>query len=90
MKRILSAAGMMLLMDASTYAATLTFAWDPMPSDQNWTRVRLYEKSGKTHTLLIEVAGNAILYFGQAGLSITIFDNFAVSTSLKNPTRLFF
>jgi hypothetical protein len=28
-----------------------------MPSDQNWTKVRLYEKSVTTYTLLIEVAG---------------------------------
>lgn len=59
MKRILSAAALILLMAASTYAATLTFAWDPKPADQNWTKVRLYEKSGTTYTLLIEVAGTA-------------------------------
>ncbi len=59
MKRILSAAALLLLMAASTYAATLTFAWDPMPADQNWTKVRLYEKSDMTYTLLIEVAGTA-------------------------------
>jgi hypothetical protein len=59
MKRILSAAALLLLMAASTYASTLTFAWDPKPADQNWTKVRLYEKSGTTYTLLIEVAGTA-------------------------------
>jgi hypothetical protein len=59
MKRILSAAALLLLMAASTYAATLTFAWDPKPADQNWTKVRLYEKSSTTYTLLIEVAGAA-------------------------------
>jgi hypothetical protein len=59
MKRILSAAALLLLMAASTYAATLTFAWDPKPTEQNWTKVRLYEKSGTTYTLLIEVAGTA-------------------------------
>jgi hypothetical protein len=61
-KRIMSAAVMILLMAASTYAATatLTFAWDPKPADQNWTKVRLYEKSGTTYTLLVEVAGTAI------------------------------
>jgi hypothetical protein len=59
MKRILSAAALLLLMAAPTYAATLTFAWDPKPADQNWTKVRLYEKSGTTYTLLIEVAGTA-------------------------------
>ena len=57
MKRIMSAAALLLLMAASTWAATLTLAWDPMPPDQNWTKVRLYEKSGTTYTLLIEVAG---------------------------------
>jgi hypothetical protein len=46
-------------MVASTCAATLTFAWDPVPPDQNWIKVRLYEKSGTTYTLLIEVAGTA-------------------------------
>ncbi len=59
MKRILYSVAMLLLMAASTYAATLTFAWDPMPADQNWTKVRLYEKSGTSYTLLIEVAGPA-------------------------------
>ena len=59
MKRILSAAALILLMAASTYAATLTFAWDPMSPDQNWTKVKLYEKSGATYTLLVEVAGTA-------------------------------
>ena len=59
MKRILSIAAVILLAAASTYAATLTFSWDPKPSDQNWTNVRLYEKSGTTYTLLIEVAGTA-------------------------------
>jgi hypothetical protein len=59
MKRILSAAALILLMAASTYAATLTFAWDPKPVDQNWTKVRLYEKSGTAYTLLIEVAGTS-------------------------------
>jgi hypothetical protein len=57
MKRILFAAAIVLLVAASTYAATLTFAWDPMPPDQNWTKVRLYEKSGTTYTLLEEVDG---------------------------------
>jgi hypothetical protein len=60
MKRILSVTIVCLLMAASTYAATLTFAWDPKPADQNWTKVRLYEKSSTTYTLLIEVAGTAI------------------------------
>jgi hypothetical protein len=59
MKRILSATALLLLMAASTYAATLTFAWDPKPADQNWAKVRLYEKLGTTYTLLIEVAGTA-------------------------------
>jgi hypothetical protein len=59
MKRIVSAAVLLMLMSASTYAATLTFAWDPKPADQNWTKVRLYEKSGTTYTLLIEAAGTA-------------------------------
>jgi hypothetical protein len=59
MKRIVSAAVLFMLMSASTYAATLTFAWDPKPVDQNWAKVRLYEKSGTTYTLLIEVAGTA-------------------------------
>jgi hypothetical protein len=59
MKRILYSLAMLLWMAASTYAATLTFAWDPMPADQNWTKVRLYEKSGTTYTLLVEVAGTA-------------------------------
>ena len=48
MKRILSVAAVLLLLAVSTYAATLTFAWDPKPSDQNWTKVRLFEKSGTT------------------------------------------
>jgi hypothetical protein len=59
MKRILSVAAVMLLAAASTYAATLTFAWDPMLPDQNWAKIRLYEKSGITYTLLVEVAGTA-------------------------------
>ena len=49
----------MLMIAASTYAASLTFAWDPKPADQNWTKVRLYEKSGTTYILLVEVAGTA-------------------------------
>jgi hypothetical protein len=28
-----------------------------MPPDQNWTKVSLYEKSGATYTLLVEVNG---------------------------------
>jgi hypothetical protein len=60
MKRVITAAVLFMLMSASTYAATLTFAWDPKPADQTWTKVRLYEKSGTTYTLLIEVAGTAI------------------------------
>jgi hypothetical protein len=59
MKRILYVAAIFLFMAASTYAATLTFQWDQMPTDQNWTKVRLYEKSGTTYTLLVEVAGAA-------------------------------
>lgn len=59
MNRILSAAAILLLMAISAYVATLTFAWDSKPADQNWTKVRLYEKSGTTYTLLIEVAGTA-------------------------------
>jgi hypothetical protein len=59
MKRILSIAAVILLAAASTYAATLTFTWDPEPSDQHWTKVRLYEKSGTTYTLLVEVAASA-------------------------------
>jgi hypothetical protein len=59
MKRIISAAVIFLFMAASSFAATLTFAWDPKPADQNWSKVRLYEKSGTTYTLLIEVAGTA-------------------------------
>lgn len=59
MKRIMSAAAVLLLMAASTYAATLTLSWDPKPADQNWTKVRLYEKSGTTYMLLVEVAGTA-------------------------------
>jgi hypothetical protein len=59
MKRIIFTAGMFLLMAVSTYAANLTFAWDPKPADQNWTKVRLYEKSGATYMLLVEVAGTA-------------------------------
>jgi hypothetical protein len=46
-------------MAVSTYASTLTFAWDRKPADQNWTRVRLYEKSGATYNLLVEVDGTA-------------------------------
>ena len=59
MKRILFVATVILLAAASTYAATLTFTWDPMPAGQDWTKVRLYEKSGTTYTLLTEVAGTA-------------------------------
>jgi hypothetical protein len=59
MKRILSAAVIFLFTAVSTYAATLTFVWDPKPADQNWAKVRLYEKSGTIYTLLIEVAGAA-------------------------------
>lgn len=60
MKRIMSAAVIFLFMAVSTYAATLTFAWDHKPADQNWAKVRLYEKLGSTYTLLVEVAGTAI------------------------------
>ena len=59
MKRFLSAAALLLLMAAAANAAALTFAWDSKPADQNWAKVRLYEKSGTTYTLLIEVAGTA-------------------------------
>lgn len=59
MKRILFAVIVVLIMAAAACAATLTFEWDPMPVGQNWTKVRLYEKSGTTYTLLIEVDGTA-------------------------------
>ena len=59
MKRILYPAAVLLLMAASTYAANLIFAWDPMPADQNWKKVRLYEKSGTVYILLVEVDGTA-------------------------------
>jgi hypothetical protein len=59
MKRILFIVAVFLLMAASTYGATLTFVWDPMSADQDWTKVRLYEKSGTIYALLVEVAGTA-------------------------------
>jgi hypothetical protein len=53
---VVSAAVIFMFMSASTCAATLTFAWDPKPAGQKWTKLSLYEKSGATYTLLIEVA----------------------------------
>jgi hypothetical protein len=57
MKRIMFTVMVVLILSVSTFAATLTFEWDPMPAGQNWTRVRLYEISGAVYTLLTEVDG---------------------------------
>jgi len=57
MKRIIFAVILVLIMAVAASAATLTFEWDPMPAGQNWTKVRLYEKSSADYTLLVEVEG---------------------------------
>ena len=56
MKRVMLVLVLLLGMPAMLQAATLTFQWDPMPAGQNWSKVRLYEKSGTVYTLLAEVA----------------------------------
>lgn len=48
----------LFLMQGAALAADVKLAWDPMPADQAWEKVRIYEKVGATYTQKGEVAGN--------------------------------
>jgi hypothetical protein len=75
MKKLLMLIVLMGTLFAGTiYAATVNLAWDAMPSGQQWTEVRCYERIGAsapyTYTLKGTVAGtpptNAISITGVA------------------------
>jgi hypothetical protein len=47
----------LMLFASTAMAASVTLAWDPVAAG-TWGKVRIYEKSGTTYTLITEVEGN--------------------------------
>lgn len=58
MKHIIMVFTVVVCLAIPTIAVEKTFQWDPAPSGQEWTEVRLYEKDGSNYTLLGFVPGD--------------------------------